>query len=294
MACPMLCLCWVLPVLGLVMFVAWKWTSSNKNETKLHVPKWKKDVVYLVQVNVAKEVRTISPFALKLETWLRLAKIPYENVYSLKPGSKGQTPYIEFNGVEIPDTNLIMRFLNEKFPAKNPDASFGEGPLARAHAVRVMMENHTAFYGFYWRYTRHYTEIMGLVDLTSLPRWMKLLGKITMSCMIRLRFHLHGISRHSYEEMDRFSFDDLESISVQLGPKQPYFLGDQPSSIDCTLFGHLAQFLYIPLDFPQKKFMRENCPNLVDYVERMKSEFWPDWEEMCQDQCMEGKKGLGI
>ena len=44
---------------------------------------------------------------------------------------------------------------------------------------------------------------------------------------------------------------DLSALSLWLGDKQ-FFHGDQPSSLDCTVFGHLAQFLYIDIGFPQK------------------------------------------
>ena len=73
-------------------------------------------------------VRTISPFALKLETWLRMNGIKYvviitycnrhrhqsffpryENIFSMKFSSKGQIPFIELNGEEIPDSNIIIR-----------------------------------------------------------------------------------------------------------------------------------------------------------------------------------------
>jgi hypothetical protein len=67
-------------------------------------------------------------------------------------------------------------------------------------------------------------------------------------------------------------------------------MGDKPSTIDCTLFGHLIQFLYIPMDFPQKAHMAEHCQNIVDYVERMREEFWPDWNEESQKSCMIAKQ----
>ena len=71
----------------------------------LHRPQWERDVVYLVQFPTAPHCRTISPFALKLETWLRAAKIKYEPVYSLKfSTATGQIPYIELNGEEIAGT----------------------------------------------------------------------------------------------------------------------------------------------------------------------------------------------
>ena len=47
-------------------------------------------------------------FSLKLETWIRLNKIPYENVYSIKFSKKGQIPYIELNGNQLADSNLII------------------------------------------------------------------------------------------------------------------------------------------------------------------------------------------
>lgn len=85
---------------------------------------------------------------------------------------------------------------------------------------------------------------------------------------------------------------DLKAISKGLGDKKYFLTTDKPTTIDCTLFGHLAQFLYIPLPFPQKRFLNEECKNLVEYVERIKSELWPDWEQMCNKSCMMGKKGL--
>jgi len=38
-----------------------------------------------------------------------------------------------------------------------------------------------------------------------------------------------------------------------LGNKK-FLHGDTPTTIDCVIFGHLAQFLYIPMEFPQVSF----------------------------------------
>ena len=35
-----------------------------------------------------------------------------------------------------------------------------------------------------------------------------------------------------------------------LGNKR-FMFGDSATSLDCVVFGHLAQFLYIPMEFPQ-------------------------------------------
>jgi len=78
------------------------------------------------------------------------------------------------------------------------------------------------------------------------------------------------------------SFKDLAALSNWLGTKQ-YFLGSKPTTVDCMLFGHLAQFLFIDIGFPQKTFMETKCSNLVDLVTRMKKELWPDWEQSIEE-----------
>ena len=86
--------------------------------------------------------------------------------------------------------------------------------------------------------------------------------------------------RSARQELWAFSNDDLRAVADYLGEK-PYFFGDRPTTIDCVLYGHLVQFLYIPLDFPQKAFMAEECPNLVRFVERFREAHWKDWEDKC-------------
>ena len=78
------------------------------------------------------------------------------------------------------------------------------------------------------------------------------------------------------------------AISNILDSKK-FLLGDEPTTIDCTLLGHLAQFLFIDIGFPQKKFLDENCGNVVEYVDRMLDRFWPDWKEQCDTKCMAGR-----
>ena len=63
---------------------------KRSDPNALRKPDYKKDVTYIVQFPVSPSIRTISPFALKLETYLRLKKVQYEPVYGLKFSKKGQ------------------------------------------------------------------------------------------------------------------------------------------------------------------------------------------------------------
>lgn len=82
--------------------------------------------------------------------------------------------------------------------------------------------------------------------------------------------------------MAGFSFQDIAAISKILGSK-PFFFGDEMTAIDCTIFGHLAQFLFIPMDFPQKKFITEDCPVSNQWFYFIGYLFW-------QNHCNEFKK----
>ena len=94
-------------LLALLVLILATVISRRKRKDGLLVPDWKPDTIYLAQVSSLSSiyalysiytiytgdrhpsqfppspgVRSISPFSLKLETWLRLANIPYINVYT--------------------------------------------------------------------------------------------------------------------------------------------------------------------------------------------------------------------
>ena len=50
----------------------------------------------------------------------------------------------------------------------------------------------------------------------------------------------------------------------------------------------------LPMDIPQKRFVREHCGNLWEFVERMKMTLWEDWEVMCHGNCMEGRRAKSL
>jgi len=271
-----------------VVFIGGLWwlRSAKMKKKKLLIQNFEKDKVYLVQFPVSPDVRSISPFSLKVETWLKLRGIPYENVYTLKFGPKGQIPYVELNGEQIPDSNVIIARLTEHF--KITGESLTPSQDALGHTIVRMVENHTCKGNFLWRYVNQGSEF--------LPRyfcWISPLRLAITKFMFRkgmpVRMYLDGIGRHSTAEINEFVCQDLKAISDLLGDKD-YMLGDAMTTTDCSLFGHLAQFYYVKLrDFPLKDFLVNDCPNLVDYVKRIEAEFWPDWEHDCKQESMVNK-----
>lgn len=265
--------------LGLAGFLLY-WKLKPKPPRKLQKEDWKKDVVYLCQFPLVPSVRTISPFALKLETWLRMAGVKYENVYTMKFSSKGQIPYIELNGEETADSNIIITKLKQTFNV-DPDKEIDARGRSLGHVVTSMLENYTAQTGFHYRYgynMQKFLEVLQVAkyypDAKAVRNWGRVQPYLT-----RFRSYLQGIGRHENHEVWEFAKQDLRSVSLLLGGNQ-YFLGDVPSTVDCALYGHLAQFLYIDIGFPHKECLEKECPNLVKLVERIKAEYWSDWEDI--------------
>lgn len=262
------------------------------HRTALQRPNFEKDKVYLVQFPISPHIRSISPFSLKLETWLRVNSVNYDNVYSVRSSKKGQIPYIELNGVQIPDSNIIIQDLTQKFNL-SLDQGLSAQDKAISHAVTLMVESNLAQIGFYWRYGHHNEEFTEKMMENFMDRKVSMFFfRKVQPAGIRFKNFFNGIARHSFQEIEQFSFQDLQAISALLGDKKFLLTGDHPTTVDCTLFGHLAQFLYIPMAFPQKKYIHEHCPNIVEHVDRMKALVWPDWDEACNAKCMEGKMGL--
>lgn len=185
-----------------------------------------KDVIYLVQFPCSPNIRTISPFALKLETYLRLKKVKYEPLYSLTFSHKGQIPFIELNGEQIADSNLIIQEL-EKRGIASPDLSeLTEEQKIFNHLATICLENHTCLAGFIWRYGYNMPEFFDkLCKHTFGKAWSVFFFKKFMPSGIKTKANNHGLGRHAIEEINEFSFKDLKAISGMLGDK-PFFNGE--------------------------------------------------------------------
>src|SRR5688572_20327462 len=58
-----------------------------------------------------------NPFGLKVETFLRLAKINFEakHILDTKDAPRGQLPYLNDDGKIVTESNNIMRYITEKY-----------------------------------------------------------------------------------------------------------------------------------------------------------------------------------
>jgi len=267
-------------VVLLILLASYKFLFPKKSVASLQKTDWERDVVYLCQFPLCPSVRTISPFALKLETWLRLSNIKYENVFSMKFHPKtGLIPYIELNGESYSDSNIIIEKLKKEFDVC-VDEELSLEELAMSHAATSMVENYLSQTGFHYRYGYNmprFVEVLELAEYYNNPKAVKFWTRF-QPYATKLRNHFSGLGREENVTVWALAAKDLTALSSWLGDKA-YFHGARPSTMDCMVFAHLAQFLYIDIGFPQKTFLETECSNLVDFVTRMKEKYWEDWDQ---------------
>jgi glutathione S-transferase len=89
---------------------------------------------------------------------------------------------------------------------------------------------------------------------------------------LRKQLHAQGTGRHSRDEIYAIGCRDISALSDVLGDK-PYFLGNEPSSIDATGYAFLANLLWVPIDLPMRAHAAK-LPNLEAYCQRMKARYF--------------------
>eukprot|EP00808_Paulinella_micropora_P011596 g33932.t1 len=252
-------------------------------------PDYQPGVLYLCQFPRSPHVLTISPFALKLESFFRLNGVKYESIEQIKFSQKsGWTPFIEENGQQMDDTGEIMRSF-EKSGRATIDRSLSPAEKAITHAVSTMMEEHFIKTVFYWRYAKRMDTF---VTLAVGPKFNKIMPpslqevwRMNQPNRTLERSVKGQLLRGGEDTLFRAADEDVRALSALLGDKD-FFFGKQPHALDCIVFAHLAQVVYMPkLKFPfAQDFLQTECRNLLGFMERFKNRLWPDWETLASQK----------
>ncbi len=234
-------------------------------------------VITLFQPPPAWGTPSMSPFCIKVETYLRMVDLPYK-VRGGDPrrNPKGKIPWIDDDGKLVPDSSDIVDHL--KATHGDPlDRDLSELQRAQALLARRTLEEHLYWVLVYsrWVEPEGYAHVRALL-VKILPKFV---GPLLMDRVIRKKvarsLHEHGLGRHAPADIYRRGCEDLTALSVMLGDK-PYLLGEQPTSIDASLYASCVALWLFPADNPIKRHMA-TLGNLVAYTERMHTRYFgPD------------------
>ena len=220
----------------------------------------------------------ISPFCLKVETWLLMSGVAYESVYtgdtSLAP--KAKLPFIRDGKTDIADSRLIPAYLKGRGET-DPDTHLDSAQQAIAHAFTRMLDEQLLWTLIYTRFMiPEITETLKNSLLGALPEEQREAAFGPMKARVVLMLEHQGIARLSEQEVMQLAIEDLTAISQQLA-NQPFLLGQQPCSADASAFGFLANFIWGPLGGPLGEHAR-GMPTLVKYCERMLARYFPSYD----------------
>ncbi len=227
---------------------------------------------------------SFSPPCMNLETWLRMAKLPYKSVTELhlhfEKAPKGKIPFIDYQGKLIGDSTLIIEMFKQK-----EGIDLDRGLTARERAIslafrRMLKEN--TFWGLEeirlnvpenWHV---YREILASQLYPGVPptEWEPLIEQLGER--IRTQMYGHGMGRHSSSEICQIISADFQALSDFLADK-PFFMGERPTTLDATAYAFIGNLIKPPLPSPIVDYVIQ-LDNLYQHYERMKQEFFSNIE----------------
>jgi len=209
-----------------------------------------------------------NPFGLKVDSFLRLAQIPYhhEHILDTKNAPRGQLPYLADGEVSVTESNQIIRYLIKKYKITLDDDLTDEQRELHFLITR-MLDNHLYWVMSYSRWQdEHFWPLFKREFLRQLGDKSETILDDARKYNIE-KYHYQGIGRYSGDEIYQSGIEDLSLINSLLGNKD-FIFGSSPHSIDACCYGFLANILYFDIDTPLKEFMSRN--KLSSYIHRVR------------------------
>jgi glutathione S-transferase len=204
-----------------------------------------------------------------------MAEIPYKPAsFGRGESPKGKMPYVKLDGRLIGDSQLIIEELERRLAAegKHPlDEGLSPRDAAVGRLVRRTLEEATYFVGMYARWK---TDEGYAIQREEFKKFIPGFVIPFIRRDILKKLHHQGTGRHSYDEAARMAIDDYDAVSELLGDR-PFLLGDQPRTVDATVFAFLEAALGYPIENNLKKHA-QGRPNLVAYRKRIRDRWWTD------------------
>ena len=226
-----------------------------------------------------------SPACIKLLTFLKMANTEYEyyNVsqHNMKHSPKGKMPYVTggdvFQSKYVGDSTLIIDELIKVNPTKY-DLDIHLTPKERAigTALKTMVEESCYFNCIVyprWQNDEQYYNVTLPTYFKKLPYIVRFfIGKLFIRPKMVRDLKGQGSGLLSEEEVYHKATKEIQAISEFLGNNK-YIMGEKLTTYDSTIYGYVAAMIQGNFYHPITKYARSKT-NLVEYVERMRNEFW--------------------
>ncbi len=234
-------------------------------------------MITLIQFPRPSNSASFSPFCLKLETYFKIAKVPYENklTVSTAKSKKKKMPMILDDGQLIEDSTFIIEHLKNKHGI-DLDQHLTIEQKAISESFQWLCEKNLLDIVVWFRWTdeKNWPKFREIL-FHGAPWLIKATVANSMAKSIKKTLYKSGIGRFTDEEKLQILNKNLSAISNYLGHKK-YFFGDQVSTIDTIIYSHLVQVEPRGV-VAQFEGLLEKYPNLKKYVQNFTKTYWPEY-----------------
>lgn len=217
---------------------------------------------------------SVSPFCLKLDTYLRMVDIPYEVVVDKTPfaAPKKKMPYIEHEGRALGDSTFIIDYLEQVFHLE-ANAGLSAQERAVALALQRLLEENLYWVMVYdrWMVDSNWLSFRDIV-LGGLPLPVRRAFGPAIRRAVGRQLRGHGIGLHSTAEIHAIGVRDLRAVADYLGHK-PFLMGSRATTVDAAAYGLLANILWAPIASPVREEGLGHA-GLVAYLQRMQDGYF--------------------
>jgi glutathione S-transferase len=230
-----------------------------------------------------------SHFVMKTEIQLKMAWLAYRKDQDGFPSApKGKLPYIDDDGVRIPDSTFIRAHIERKYKV-DLDAALGPRERAEAWAIERLLEDHLGWAMAHARWLIPENFAKGPAHFFDrAPEAMRETLRSDALARVRTAMWGHGIGRHSVAEIGALADRSLSALSTVLGDRE-YVMGDKSAAVDAIAAPLLACILTPLFDSPVRR-AAEGYDNLVAYADRVMRQYYP--VEEAQSASVEAEKAL--
>ena len=219
---------------------------------------------------------TVSPFCLKLDSFLRMTGLEHQSITASTPfgGPKKKAPWIEYKGKKLGDSSFIIEFLKQEFEA-DPDAHLSPEQRGVAVAIQRLIEENLYWAMVYDRWVREENwPILKSTVLGSIPAPALMILAPFARRGVKQQLAGHGMGLHSPDEIEAIAARDIAALSNLLGDRD-WFLGEQISMGDATVYSLLANIAFVEFSSPMKALIRSH-PNLTNWLVRFRDQLYPE------------------
>ena len=215
-----------------------------------------------------------SPFVTKADVLMKMSGLPFETQRSdVRKAPKGKLPYIEDDGHIVADSTFIRLHLERKYGI-DFDAGLTPAQKGAAWAVEKMLEDqlYWVLINERWLDDKNFAKGPAMF-FAGIPAPIRPVIVRIVRKDLRKTLHLHGIGRHTPDEINELGTRALTAVSNMLGDSE-YLTGQKICGADATVYAFMAGALCPHFDSRLRE-SAQKLTNIVSYCERMRTKFHP-------------------